>query len=826
MNRDNNETFSSNEKLSKQWSTRFFMAVLTFPKTILFFGLLIIIATAIFIPDMEKDTRSDAFMPADHPALVYRDKVKDVFGLKDPMVIAVVNDGKTGVFNPNTLELVAWLTQRIGTIDNIDPERITSLATENDIIGTQDGMVVEEFFASPPETQQQADQIREAVMDFPLYLGSLVSREGNATLIVAELIDQNQAQTVYAELLSLAEQAPTQAGESIHIAGEGAVSGYMGAYIDADAQRLNPIAALIITLVLFIAFRTWRGTLLPNFIVLATVGSAMGIMALSEVSFFVITNALPVVLIGIAVADSIHILSQYYEEIALSPHDSPQQIVLRTMVHMWRPVTVTTLTTMAGFLGLSLASIMPPMKFFGLFAMLGVGVAWLYSITVLPAALSLLKLSPSPAYDNITVSQNLVSPATSQVTNQARLDRFSRFMISLGRWVNSHHIMILIMAASVTVMGVLGAFKLELNEARITTFQKDEAIVKADTVINKFFDGVHYLDVVIETPQVEDLFKPDNLKRIEALQNYAETLPHVKGSTSIVDYLKQMNRALNEDHPDAYQLPEHADLVAQYFLLYSASGDPTDFEEQVDYDYRLANVRLRMDSGVYSDEKVVVEAMQHYISTHFNFPDISANLSGRVNVDYHWINRLGENHFSSVAIALLLVWIMASLSLRSMAAGVITVIPVAISILLIYAVMGVTGIWLAIGTSMFAAIAIGLGVDFAVHTIERLQVLIRQQQYSFDEAMDILYPSTGRALFFNFVALVLGFGVLVTSEVVPLIHFGSLVAVGVSASFLASITILPAIIKAVRPAFLFPKQPSKQEPKQQPASTVVTVTAD
>lgn len=818
MNTNNNETFSSKEKLSKEWSARFFMTVLAYPKTILTIGILIVIATAIFIPSLEKDTRSDAFMPADHPALVYREKVKDIFGLKDPMVIAVVNDGNTGVFNPETLELVDWLTQRIGKIDNIDPERITSLATENDIIGTHDGMVVEEFFSSPPETQQQADQIREAIMDFPLYLGSLVSREGNATLIVAELIDQNQAQKVYAELLSLAKQAPTKQGESIHIAGEGAVSGYMGAYIDADAQRLNPIAALIITLVLFIAFRTMRGTLLPNFIVLATVGSALGIMALSGVSFFVITNALPVVLIGIAVADSIHILSQYYEEIAQSPQDSPQEIVLRTMVHMWRPITVTTLTTMAGFLGLSLASIMPPMKFFGLFAMLGVGVAWLYSITVLPAALSLLKLSPSPAYSIINVSLNQIDPAT----HQARLDRFSRFMIIFGRWVNTHHIMILIIGASVTVMGILGAYKIELNEARITTFQKDEAIVKADTVINKSFDGVHYLDVVIETPQVEDLFKPDNLKRIEALQNYAETLPHVKGSTSIVDYLKQMNRALNEDHPDAYQLPDNSDLVAQYFLLYSASGDPTDFEEQVDYDYRLANVRIRMDTGIYSDEKVVVEAMQNYISAHFNLPEISANLSGRVNVDYHWINRLGENHFSSVAIALLLVWLMASLSLRSMVAGVITVIPVAISILLIYAVMGVTGIWLAIGTSMFAAIAIGLGVDFAVHTIERLQVLIRKQQYSFDEAMAMLYPSTGRALLFNFVALVLGFGVLVTSEVVPLIRFGSLVAVGVSASFLASMTILPAIIKAVRPAFLF----SQKKPKQQPASTTITVTAD
>ena len=184
-------------------------------------------------------------------------------------------------------------------------------------------------------------------------------------------------------------------------------------------------------------------------------------------------------------------------------------------------------------------------------------------------------------------------------------------------------------------------------------------------------------------------------------------------------------------------------------------------------------------------------------------PGISANLSGRVNVDYHWIKLLGGSHFGSVAVALMLVWLMASLNMRSMVAGVITVIPVAFSVLLIYAVMGFNGIWLAIGTSMFAAIAIGLGVDFAVHTIERLKVLIRDQQYFFDDAIAILYPSTGRALLFNFAALVLGFGVLTTSEVVPLIKFGALVAVGITSSFIASMTILPALIKAIHPAFLY-----------------------
>jgi predicted RND superfamily exporter protein len=307
---------------------------------------------------------------------------------------------------------------------------------------------------------------------------------------------------------------------------------------------------------------------------------------------------------------------------------------------------------------------------------------------------------------------------------------------------------------------------------------------------------------MIETPEPEDLFRPENLRRIEDLQRWLETQPHVNGTTSIVDYLKQMNRALNEDQPDAYKLPDTPELVAQYFLLYSASGDPADFQEEVDYDYRLANVRARLDDGRYSVEKVVIEAAQRYIDTEFNTPGIKAYLSGRVNVDYHWIKRLGESHVVSVAISLLLVWLMATLSFRSAIAGTIALLPVVTTILMIYAVMGFSGIWLSIGTSMFAAISIGLGVDFSIHTLERLQTLLRDTRYSMDEAILKLYPSTGRALLFNFAALALGFGVLTTSKVVVLHEFGVLVAVAMTTSFLSSMTVLPALVKVFNPRFL------------------------
>ena len=771
-------------------SGRFFWKVTAFPKAILAFTLLAIVVTAAFLPRLTKDTRSDAFMPPDHPALVYRDKVKEIFGLQDPMVVAVMNEGATGIFNPHSLKLVSWLTERISEIPGVDPDRVTSLATEKDIIGTEDGMLVEPFFEEPPETQEEAEKVREAVMDFPLYVGSLVARDGRATLIVAELLDQKKAEEVYDQLLALAEEAPSD-GEEIHVAGEGAVSGYLGSYIDTDARRLTPVAFLVITAILLLAYRTLRGVVLPNLVVLGAVAVTLGSMAAAGVPFYVITNSLPVILIAIGVADGIHILGQYYEEMTLRPHASQRELVVRSMIEMWRPVTFTTLTDMAGFMGLSLASFMPPMKMFGLFAAVGVLVALLISLFVLPAVLVLFQAKPSNAFRKKAASDT-----------QAGVDRFGRAMGTLGQWVMRQPGWILAGAAAVVVAGLAGAFQLEVNEERIRNFRSSEPIYLADRAINRNLDGTHYLDVVVETPEPEDLFRPEHLRRIEAMQEFFETLPHVKGTTSIVDYLKQMNRALNEDRREEYRLPNDADLVAQYFLLYSASGDPTDFEEVVDYDYQLANVRVTLDSGLYTDEKPVVEAAERYIREKFNAPGITAHLAGRVNVSYHWIKGLASSHFRGVALALVAVFLMATLSFRSGVAGVLAVVPVSMAVLLIYAVMGFTGVWLGIATSMFAAIAIGTAVDFAVHTLDRLIELVRHQGRTLEEAFSVLFPSTGRALLFNFSAVLLGFGVLTISQVPPLFKFGGFIALGVLVSFLASLTVLPALVKVLRPAFL------------------------
>jgi predicted RND superfamily exporter protein len=767
---------------------KLFRKVIRLRAPILVAGILAIGATASFLPQMTRDTSADAFIPADNPARVYREQVKETFGLADPIIIALFQDGERGIFTPEALKVVETLTNQVQDLANIDPDRVVSLATEKNIEGTNDGMEVELFFKNTPESTAAATAMRERIENFPLYQGSLVARDNSATLIVAEVFDEHSAEETYTQVQALVNKVTLPKGMSIHIAGEAAVSGYLGKYIDADAKRLNPIAGLIITIILFLAFRTIAGAMLPNLIVAATVVGTVGLMSAFGVSFFVITNAMPVVLIGIAVADSIHIFSAYYESIQRHPHIKGEDAVVEAMLEMARPITLTTLTTIAGFLGLYISSVQPPMQFLGLFTALGVAIAWAYSMTVLPAAMSYLKVKPSKVFNNSAESDLAVKVVT-----------------GLGDQVIRHPGKFVTAGLLLVTLGIAGAMNIEVNEKRIETFHVDEPIYIADQEINAHFDGTSVFDIVVETDNPEALFNPAYLRKIEAFQTFIEAQDNVGGTTSVVDYLKQMNRSINEGAAAEYRLIDDEQLNAQLFLLYSTSGDPTDFEEEIDYDYQRANIRVGLTSSSYQELKPLVAVFNEYIKNEFNEAGLKATLSGRAMITYEWVDAVGSSHFKSVLVSLALVFLMAAVVFKSATAGLISLTPVAISILVVYAVMSWFDIAIGIGTSMFASVAIGLGVDFAIHTIDRIKLLYKDGDSS-DSVMLSLFPTTGRALIFNLFAIAFGFGVLTTSDVVPLMRFGGIVALSVSTAFLFSLTFLPALILLIKPRFIYGTQ--------------------
>ena len=756
---------------------RFLTQIVRWRLAVIALGFLAVVLAGIAATFLRKDTSGDAFLDPNSPALRYRAQVEETFGLKDPIIVAVRHRGPNGIFNPETLRLVAHLTTELAKLPNVDPDVIASLATERSIGATADGMRVATLLDPAKLDAGAIEQLRTALMEMPLYDGILVSRDRTATLIAVELVDDHASADTYEHVLSLVEKTP-HAGNEIFVSGEGAIGGYMSTYIDRDAHRLVPIAALVIALVLFAAFFTPRGVIVPMLVVLATLTGTLGLMAITDVAYFTITNGMAVALIGIAVADAIHVFSEYYTQMRLRPELTRERLIVVALTNVWQPIGLTSITTAAGFFSLWLTNVMPPIRYFGLFGAVGVGFAWIFTVTVLPAIIACLSLRQSRYFRSAVARDDLVK----------------RAVLKLGGLVIASPRTVLAIVCAILLVGGIGAHRLSMDYERIGNFNAHESLYKSDRAINETFAGTYHLDVVIESTGAGGVLVPQVLRQIEGLESYLRQLPQVGATSSIVDYIKQMNLALNDGEPASYAIPDDSALVEQMFLAYEVASDPTDFETLLDTGHRTALVRAYLHTGQWSEQRPVVEAVNRYLSEHFNTPNTRATATGRVVVDDAWMHGVADGHFASVAASIFAVFFMCACLFRSVQKGMLALVPDVVATFGVYAVMGFAGIWLGVATSMFASIAIGLGIDFAVHTLDRMKVAARTSS-DVDQNLLSVYHSAGRALVFNALAVAGGFGVVMLSSVPPIRLFGALVAAGIASAYFASLTALPALLK-------------------------------
>jgi hydrophobe/amphiphile efflux-3 (HAE3) family protein len=778
----------SNPTVDSSLVRRWFEFVVRRPRSVVALSLATLLLLAAPARTLYKDTSADAFIDPANPARVYRERVAATFGVTDPIVIAVVRDAPGGIYDRATLALVRELSERVSRLANVDPEKTLSLATESYIAGGGDGLEVANFLDDTPLTTERITWLRAAIADSPLYQGTLVARDGSATLVVAELLDEKAAPDTYRAIDGLVGRLAAPAGVTLHVAGEGAITGYLSEYIDADARQMIPVALLVITLVLYGTFRTWRATWMALVVVVGTVSGMLGLMAAAGVSYFAITSGLVAALIGIAVADTIHIVADWYERQVRDPTEPHAQRTVGTMVTMARPITVTSITTIAGFLTLWFTNTMPPIRWFGVFGAVGTALAWVYTVTLLPALLAWRPAAASPVIMRRAARLRERRAGTEEAASVG-------WVMALGRCVLRAPVATLVLAGLVAFAGTLGLTRLTVDYSRVDNFNARSALHVADEQLNARFAGGYHLDVVVETELDGGLYEPRVLRRIEALQRYALELPHVGGSLSIVDLVKQMNRAVAGD-PSAYRLPETAEAAAQLFLLYSVSGDPTDFEEEIDGARRQALVRFYIDSPRWTDHAQIVQALGQYLAHEFAGDGVRGTLTGRVMVDHVWMQGIADSHFASVGVSLVAVLLLCALMFRSFTTALLCLVPVAVGVLSVYAMMGFGGIWLGVATSMFASVAIGLGVDFAIHSLERARVARATRAPGDDPAAWLLeiYRATGRPLLCNALAIALGFGAVALSQVPPVRYFGLLVAVGIVGSFLAALTVPPAVL--------------------------------
>ena len=772
----------------------FFESIARRPRTVL--AVLAAIAAAL-VPALlllRFDNSPDSFLPPEHPALISKKRIERTFGLEDPMLLAVVAGRPDGIYSEKPLRLIEALTRDVREILGSFPGEtrgsVYSLATEYDVelIG---GILNERPFLDPfPRSDDDFRDLKASLGRIELYTGVLVSMDGSAGALVI-LPPPGAAGEVHAAVSDIARSRARECPDlRLVLAGEAAVRSTMGEQVARDGFRLNPLCVGVIGLFLLAAFRNAAGVILPFLVVGWASIVMLGAMALAGSPIYIITNAILVTVVSLGVADTIPVQAEYYAEMGRDPAAPGAALAVRAMSRMWLPVIFTCVTDMAGFLSFVITGVMPPLEAFGLFTSIGCAAALVASLTLLPACLSLL----DPA-----------APAHRKRRDWAFAGPVTEALGRSGRLVLRRPLLAIAIAGLVLAGACAAALAVRVDQSMESAFDEESDIVRGNRLINRLFHGTYFLDVLVESEKPGGLLEPSAIRAIGDLEAHARTLPRVSGSLSLAGFTRKLNQILGDWAPAAYTIPEDAEAVREAFALLDASpSKKADFLHIVDPTYRISNVRLRLSSGWYTDEQPVVSAMEAYIAKHFPAGGpLRAELSGRVNMDCHWVRLIVASNISSLLCTLATVFVLLCVMFRSVAAGLISLVPVAMAVAATYAAMGAGGIELGIGTSMFAALAMGVGINFPIHVLERLRSAIRDRGMTENAAYDELFALTGKALLFDALAVSLGFLALLVSDLPILRHFGLMIAISIAAACVSSLAVVPPIVKVLRPRFVY-----------------------
>lgn len=736
---------------------------------------LILVITIMLFMAMKRRSRMetdlDEYMPKNHPAFRYSDKAEEWFDIKDGIIIAI--EAPHGIYNPRTLTKIRDLTRKFQQLPDIDKNDVTSLYTADNIIASEYGMDVVPFFETIPSTDTELNALKNSVESNEMVHGRLVSEDGTIALVIARIGDDVFSQKFYQKILGFTKKF--EGPENIHVAGRPIVEGTMAMLAPRDMKKMVPVVILVITVVLLLVLRGIWPSIATLLVVFFSTIWTFGLMALLRIPIYAVSTMIPVMLIAIGVADGIHMYNHLRLYTRANPAISRHEAVAELLKSMWKPVVMTSITTAVGFLSLLTSSVYP-IKYFGIFTGFGVLAAMFFSLVFIPAVIMLTG-----------VPQSKTSPEHAMKSKGKQFAE--KFIHRMDRQKFSTLICTIILIA----VSLFGISKVWINSSFLDKFEKDSDIVRTDTFINEHFGGTSTLNVVLESQSPDAFKQPAILSIIDEMQVWAERNEKIGSSFSIADYLKRMNKVMHADSIEFQTIPQSNELVAQYILLYEMSGDPENLTQLVDYDYKKANLTLQLKSD---DSKTINQAIDivKRFSSRFEKHGITINFAGSGYKSLVFSGLILKGQVSSLFLSLIIVFILIAAMFKNIRIGIIGSVPIAFTAILSFGIMGLFNIPLSTTTALLSSIAIGIGIDYAIHFLDRFHHYSRENG-DIEGVSVMTMNSTGRAILFNAFVVVAGFMVLLFSVFPPNRTLGMLVSLSMTLTFIATVTVMYLLLR-------------------------------
>jgi predicted RND superfamily exporter protein len=719
------------------------------------------------------DPSFDALLPDDAEARVYYDSVKEEFGDDKSLIIALVLDD---VFTVENLQMIKEISERLGDAEGVD--YVTSLATA-DHIGTENDSIETRPFLDPtPETGADAERVRRAVHGNPVYAGNLVSPDPRTTAFIV-YVDDTPEQTFTDRNLDLRmfDIVDEASGDApVFMSGTAHLRSATSREMLGDLTFMLPTVVVLMAIIAFVSFRSPRGVALPLLTILTATLWTLGLMAWADIPLNLVTTIIPILLITVGFAYSIHIVADYYKAIGRDPTEmeaagGPASWALQ---HVSLPVALTCLTTLVGFLSLTISQF-PAVREFGLVSVFGVSVTTLLTLTLSPALLQLL--GPPKR--------------VSGAGDESSPDWFSTWITGLGRFCIEHRREMMIGAALLCALTLWGLSRIQIDTHLIANFSPDHPVRVHFEAVNDTLEGARPFSVVLQSENDEAFLDPENLRALDDLTAWLGEQPEIGGATSFADYAKLVNRAFHDDDPASLEIPESSALLKQYLLF-------AETEELADYvasDYRNTLIRVRSKCETTHEIAELVARIEARMA---GLPDhIQAGVTGNTVVLAQSFDAIASGQMKSLSIAAVFIFAMLAILFSSARMGFYGLIPNMLPVLLFFGLLGLTGIPLNATTGLIACVVLGIAVDDTIHFMTRFNIEARECA---DEKAGALVAlmSVASPVTITTVGLCLGFLVFTTGELRNLAEFGALAALVLAFAWLVDVTFTPALCSGLR----------------------------
>jgi predicted RND superfamily exporter protein len=505
----------------------------------------------------------------------------------------------------------------------------------------------------------------------------------------------------------------------------------------------------------------------------------MGTLTLLTGEINLVTILIPTTIFVIGTSDCVHILANYQDSVYKA--ESRREAIVRTVRLSAVPCLLTSLTTMVGFGSMVINDILP-IKQLGLFSALGIALAFLFGITLIPILLSYMR------------HLHLMEFRTKENPIPGRLKPLLRRVAEISM---TRPGTVLAVSAVLVLVTYAGVRQLYVDTDAANWFGKESALKKSMRWVNRNVAGAGVFYVSIEMEDGHPVTDPSVLRRIANLEASLEEGPHVGRVLTIVDVIKYLNFKFNNEQEGTFVVPEEEGAAAQLLLLASLSDDEGFLEEFVDEDHRSTVMTALFESSDLAFLSPIVEETRDYLGR--EFPEArEVYVTGRATLLTNLPGPLIDGLRRSLMLAAVLIFLVVTLAFRSVKVGLLSMIPNFLPVAFTFGVMGLIGLPLNLFTTPFACIALGVAVDDTMHFLGRLRIEFRNEgQYR--QAILNTMESVGKALIYTSIIFIAGFMIFLISGFQVTRNFGALVGFTVFGALMADLLLLPVLVMIFKP---------------------------